>query len=147
MEQLARDTGKYCIGVKETLHALELGSVETLIVYESLDYVRYKLKNPRDDTEKTVYLSKEQAANAANFKDADEVDMNIISQEPLIEWFADNYKEFGCTLEFVTNKSQEGSQFVKGFGGVGGILRYKVDFESIDVAEETNDGDDDDFYL
>ena len=42
--------------------------------------------------------------------------------------FANNYKNFGAALEFVTNRSQEGSQFVKGFGGIGGILRYKVDF-------------------
>ena len=35
--------------------------------------------------------------------------------------------QFGCQLEFVTNKSQEGSQFCRGFGGIGGILRYSVD--------------------
>lgn len=39
---------------------------------------------------------------------------------PLLEWFANNYKRFGATLEIVTDKSQEGSQFVKGFGGIGG---------------------------
>ena len=45
-----------------------------------------------------------------------------------MEWFANHYKDFGAKLEFVTNKSQEGAQFVKGFGGIGGILRWKVDF-------------------
>ena len=39
----------------------------------------------------------------------------------LVEWFANNYKNFGAQLEFVTNRSQEGSQFVKGFGGIGGV--------------------------
>lgn len=61
------------------------------------------------------------------------------AQEPmnLLEWFSDKYKEFGAELEFVTNRSQEGSQFVKGFGGIGGILRYKVDFAQIaDAFEE-----------
>jgi peptide chain release factor subunit 1 len=43
-----------------------------------------------------------------------------------VEWFADNYTKFGTTLEFVTNRSQEGNQFCKGFGGVGGLLRWKV---------------------
>jgi peptide chain release factor subunit 1 len=32
----------------------------------------------------------------------------------LLEWLAEKYREFGANLEFVTNKSQEGSQFVKG---------------------------------
>lgn len=44
---------------------------------------------------------------------------------PLLEWFANNYKKFGATLEIVTDKSQEGSQFVKGFGGIGGKLQEK----------------------
>jgi peptide chain release factor subunit 1 len=62
--------------------------------------------------------------------------------QPLLEWFAEKYKEFGATLEFVTNKSQEGSQFVKGFGGIGGVLRYKVDFSDLG---DLDDGDDE-FY-
>ena len=33
---------------------------------------------------------------------------------------APNYKNYGCTLEIVTDRSQEGAQFVKGFGGIGG---------------------------
>jgi peptide chain release factor subunit 1 len=55
------------------------------------------------------------------------------SDEPqaLLEWFADKYKEFGANLEFVMNRSQEGAQFVKGFGGIGGLLRYKVDFTNL----------------
>lgn len=47
----------------------------------------------------------------------------LIESMPLLEWFANNYKKFGATLEIVTDKSQEGSQFVKGFGGIGGKLR------------------------
>jgi len=32
------------------------------------------------------------------------------AQEPqsLLEWFTERYKDFGATLEFVTNRSQEG---------------------------------------
>ncbi|KAL8059060.1 hypothetical protein ABFX02_03G062800 [Erythranthe guttata] len=57
-----------------------------------------------------------------------------------VEWFANEYRNFGCSIEFVTNRSQEGSQFCKGFGGIGGILRYQVDIRSFD---ETDDDDDD----
>lgn len=42
----------------------------------------------------------------------------------------------GSTLEIVTDKSQEGSQFVRGFGGVGGILRYKVDLQNLNIDED-----------
>lgn len=48
------------------------------------------------------------------------VEMELIESQPLLEWLANNYKSFGATLEIITDKSQEGSQFVRGFGGIGG---------------------------
>jgi peptide chain release factor subunit 1 len=62
--------------------------------------------------------------------------------QALLEWFADKYKDFGANLEFVTNRSQEGAQFVKGFGGIGGLLRYKVDFLNLGSTGD----DEDEFY-
>ncbi len=55
----------------------------------------------------------------------------------------DNYKKYVSHLEIVTDKSSEGSQFVKGFGGIGGILRYKMetDFDDTDNQNEWNDDD------
>mmetsp|Transcript_826 Transcript_826/g.489 ORF Transcript_826/g.489 Transcript_826/m.489 type:complete len:86 (-) Transcript_826:22-279(-) len=65
----------------------------------------------------------------------------------MVEWMANNYKQFGCNLEFVTDRSGEGTQFVKGFGGIGGILRWKVDFVELSNFEEASNldhGDDSD---
>lgn len=45
----------------------------------------------------------------------------------------------GAVLEIVTDRSQEGSQFVKGFGGVGGMLRYRVDFQGMEGDEDFDD--------
>ncbi len=44
--------------------------------------------------------------------------------------------QFGCQLEFVTNKSQEGSQFCRGFGGIGGLLRYSVDLAQFEGPDD-----------
>jgi peptide chain release factor subunit 1 len=46
--------------------------------------------------------------------------MELVESQALLEWLANNYKTFGATLEIITDKSQEGSQFVRGFGGIGG---------------------------
>lgn len=71
--------------------------------------------------------SRPQAKDTSHFKDKESgSDLEVQDKMPLLEWLANNYKKFGCTLEFVTNKSQEGSQFCRGFGGIGGILRYQV---------------------
>lgn len=67
--------------------------------------------------------------------------LDVEDQVNLLEWLSDHYRDFGTTLEFVTDKSQEGSQFVKGFGGIGGILRYKLDFANY-VPDRVADLDD-----
>ena len=43
-DEISQDTGKYVFGVDDTLKALEMGAVETLIVWENLDVNRYTLK-------------------------------------------------------------------------------------------------------
>lgn len=47
-------------------------------------------------------------------------ELELVENQPLLEWLANNYKNFGATLEIITDRSQEGSQFVRGFGGIGG---------------------------
>jgi len=60
-----------------------------------------------------------------------------------VDWIAENFKEFGCDLIFITDKSAEGSQFVKGFSGIGGFLRYNVDYDNIAEANSADEDDDD----
>ena len=48
------------------------------------------------------------------------VELELVDSMPLLEWLANNYKSFGATLEIITDRSQEGSQYVRGFGGIGG---------------------------
>ena len=70
------------------------------------------------------------------------VELELEDNMPFLEWLANNYKQFGATLEIITDRSQEGSQFVRGFGGIGGMLRYKVDFQSLQL----DDFDDEDEF-
>ncbi|KAJ1390061.1 Peptide chain release factor eRF1/aRF1 [Sesbania bispinosa] len=128
-----QDTGKYVFGVDDTLKALEMGAVEILIVWENLDMNRYVLKNNATGEIIIKHYNKDQESNQSNFRDpASSADFEVQEKMSLLEWFANEYKRFGCTLEFVTNKSQEGSQFCRGFGGIGGILRYQLDMRSFD---------------
>jgi len=135
-EEIALDSGRVCYGVKESLYALENGAVQTLIVFENLDITRYVMGS--GDKEKIVYLRPDQLTDSEHYKDKDGQNYEIKDSQLLVEWFAENFKKFGATLQFVSDKSQEGSQFVQGFGGVGGLLRYKFDLSSIEYTE--NDG-------
>jgi len=136
-DEIAQDSSKYCFGVDDTLKCLDLGAVQTLIVWENLEITRYQFKVPAGAPEKVLYLTKEQEKDTENFKDdATGQDLEIVEAMSLVEWFANNYKRFGANLEFVTNRSQEGSQFCRGFGGIGGILRYKVDLMALNEYDE-----------
>jgi peptide chain release factor subunit 1 len=147
MDEISQDTGKYCFMVEDTLKALELGAVEELIVWENLDINRYVLKNTSTGEETTVYLNPEQEKMEKSFKDVvTNVELEVQDKEAMVEWLANRYKDYGCKLEFVTDRSGEGTQFVKGFGGIGGILRWKVDFVQMGdyEAAAAQDGNDDD---
>jgi peptide chain release factor subunit 1 len=151
MDEISRDTGKYCFMVDDTLTALDLGAVNHLIVWENLEMNRYILRNTSSGDESTVYLTPEQEKNDSFFHDAESgVELEVVEKEAMVEWLANHYKDYGCNLEFVTDRSGEGTQFVKGFGGIGGILRWKVDFVQMGDYEEAagldagSDDDDDD---
>lgn len=144
------------------MKSLELGAVETLIVWENLDVTRYILRNAAGGSlslpepssfiptelffkeEIIVHHNKELPKDREKFIDKSTgLEMEpVVEPAPLLEWFAEKYKDFGANLEFVTNRSQEGAQFVKGFGGIGGLLRYKVDMANLGSVDE----DEDEFY-
>ncbi|KAG0713121.1 Eukaryotic peptide chain release factor subunit 1 [Chionoecetes opilio] len=146
-EEISQDTGKYCFGVVDTLKALECGAVEILICWENLDLVRYVLKNHQSGEETILHLTPEQEKDKTHFTDKiTGVELELVDSMPLLEWLANNYKSFGATLEIITDRSQEGSQYVRGFGGIGGILRYKVDLQQLtDLEDDFNDIDLDDY--
>ncbi|KAJ1339101.1 peptide chain release factor 1 [Batrachochytrium salamandrivorans] len=131
-DEITLDSGKFCFGVEDTLKGLELGAIETLIVWESLENTRYVFKNAQSGEETIMHLTKEQEKQRELFIDpATGIELEIVDKMPLLEWFAEKYQDFGASLEFVTNRSQEGAQFCRGFGGIGGLLRYRVDFQQL----------------
>lgn len=135
-EEISLDSGKIVYGIEQTMAALELGACETLIVWENYEVNRYVLMNPLTQKETVLCLTKAQETKRSYFVTRDdtgaEVELEVLDKMPLLEWFAENYKNFGTALEFVTDRSQEGAQFVRGFGGLGGLLRYKVDIHEDD---------------
>jgi peptide chain release factor subunit 1 len=114
MTEISKDTDKYVYGLNETIDALENGAVEKCIVYEG----------------STLMIPKERLQ-----KDSEPI--------TLVDWALENISKYGATLYIVSSNTSEGSQFVSGFGGVGGILRYGMKFTTYDT--EQNDDEPDDF--
>jgi len=138
--EISQDSRKFCFGVKDTLMALEGGAVQDLIVWENLSINSYVMRTPGTQETQIKFLNEKQEGSSSNFSDGSGVEMDVVEKKPLLEWLSENYKQFGAKLHFVTDRSQEGSQFCKGFGGIGALLRYEMDFSAF---EEPLDDEDD----
>lgn len=134
-EEIAKDQGMFCYGHEDTLKALDAGAVDVLMVWENLELMRYTLRDAENNESITFAMPDAPATSYLIGSDGQELE--LIDEKPFVEWLAENYLEYGARLEFVTDKSAEGAQFVKGFGGVGGLLRYKLNFEQL--VEESDD--------
>lgn len=143
--EIAKDTGMYCFGVKDTLIALESSAISTLIVFEELEGERLEMRDPSTDENIIKFFTKDQLQDDNNLKTKDGTPYDITDRIDLVEWLATNYTNYGAKLDFVTDRSQEGMQFVKGFGGIGGLLRYKLNFD--DFVEEDYEDDGEDFWI
>jgi len=153
MEEIHRDTGKYTFSVKDTIEALEMGAVGDLILWEGLKVKRYMLKNDVTMQEMGPYFSFPENKHEKPEPCSDHntsTTLSVVKEELLVDWICDHYQDFGCKLRLVSDKSAVGSQFVIGFGGIGGILRWKVDFVGEKEAEfwsdnECDEDSDDDY--
>lgn len=140
-DEVAQDTGRYVFGVQETMQALEMGAVELLLLWEALEIQRIVLKGEQGASDTILYLTPEQEKTDDSFlKGRNGTIREVLDKQPLSEWLVENFKNFGTTLEFVSNRSQEGSQYQRGFGGIGGILRYKLDLQNFEqVADDIDE--------
>jgi len=147
MTEVAMDSGRYCFGIHETMQALEAGAVETLIVWENLEIRRLVLHNAFAEKDQVVYATPQQEKLPSLYVDRNtQQDLEVRDRELFLDWILQHYKSFGTKLEFVSDRSQEGSQFCKGFGGIGGLLRYTLDVQHCDCDDSAvfpADSDDD----
>ena len=136
-DNIAQDNGLYTFGISDVFYCLESGAVSKLIIYEDLDLNRYILRD-KENNEEIIY-SKELSEEHS--------DKEIVSMQLLTDYFTENYKQYGCELYFVSDYSSEGSQFFRGFGGIGAILRFTCTQYETEEEISDIDYDDEDFFI
>jgi peptide chain release factor subunit 1 len=132
-EHVAKDTGMISYGIQQTMTALELGSIAKVIVSDKLQDRRFVIKDTKNNVEViTIKYAKETP-------DLPESSV-IVEDQEILDWLVDNYKKYNVVI--VSDTTSEGTQFYKGFGGLGGILRWKLDLQQ-NCGEENDDSDSD----
>merc|ERR1711874_65180 len=100
------------------------------IVWENITLKRLHVRNPHTGSEQVHFVAPEREMEETLYRCQETgVELELVASENFVDWILENYRNFGAKLEFVSDCSQEGNQFCKGFGGVGGLLRYHVEFE------------------
>jgi len=149
--EVSQDSEVVAFGLEDTLKAIEYSAADALILSDSIDIQRLILRSKFTGEQKVVYESPSAKLPSKLIKcEKDGVEFEEVERILLVEWLCDNSETMNVKIELVSDNFEEGSQFRKGFGGIGAFLRYKVNLE---VEEENhdeeenkqNEADDDDF--
>ena len=120
--ELAKD-GLATYGEKEVMKALEMGQVETLLVSEENEWIVYKIKNLQTN-QIEIFIDKKGNFRLSTYRN--NVSMELLEEIDYLDYMAEKAEETSTNLEIVSNETPEGDQFLNGFGGIGAILRYKL---------------------
>lgn len=124
MEEIAKD-GLVAYGEKEVLEALEMGKVSVLLLSEGIDWIVYGMhcNTCNSDEEKVVKDSTKdipkERCNKCNS------DIEIMEEVDYLDWMMERAHNIGAEVRVISTETAEGEQFLKAFGGIGALLRYK----------------------
>lgn len=134
----SEDAARYCFGPREVEAALHAGVVNTLMLHDKIRLYRHVLRTA-DHKEHVIYTANEVLAPRDYPKRVEAAGAEVIASEELIQYLIDEAPRHGARIELVTDRSTLGSQFARGFGGVGAMLRYSwrgADEEEEAIVEE-----------
>lgn len=122
---LARDTGLVVYGEEEVRNALKANAVEKLLLSEDINKVRVHAVCKSCKHEFTATVQQNQLSEPLRCpKCGGEVE--ILEQKDIVEELAELAEQGGAEVILVSTQTSEGKEFSRTFGGIGAILRYKL---------------------
>jgi peptide chain release factor subunit 1 len=123
-EEIRRPDGGLSIyGEEQVKNALMMGAVDTLILSEDLRRVKLKLTCPSCGAKKEA-LAKDSTEDVKCDKCS--AIMNVDEVDDLVGELHKIAGQNNTKVEFVSGESEEGGLLLKAFGGIAGILRFRV---------------------
>ena len=121
--ELAKDSGLAVYGIKETIHALEAGAVEILLVSDRFDWTDGEFGCPScgKKLEKMVKEDKKKDVKCPQCGSA----MEMTGESDATEKMDKLAENVGTKMEIISADSREGEQLYE-MGGIAGILRYNI---------------------
>lgn len=117
---LQKEDGLAVYGLESVVKALDFGAVEIILISESFDWVRMKLKCQCG----TEYEKEEKPHTKIKCPNCGAI-MDLESEEELADIISQRAKDMGSEVEIISVGSREGEQ-LKQIGGIGAILRFRI---------------------
>jgi peptide chain release factor subunit 1 len=125
MDEIRKSDGGLSIyGEQAVLDAVKNGVIDTLLVSDGLRKYKQKYSCPSCDTHLEIITDK----NSKDNKECPKCNSKMMLEqtEDVIETLSRLADNVGTKLELISADSVEGDMLLKAFGGLAGILRFKV---------------------
>lgn len=122
---LISESGLSTYGEEEVRRNLQMGAVETLLISENLKTNRQTYTCPACNTIEVITTKHLQKPPVKKCPKCGET-MKITKTEETAEELIGLAEEVNTKVEVISIETEEGTQLDKAFGGIAGLLRYKV---------------------
>jgi len=109
-------------GEEEVRKALKAGAVDILLLSEALRKLRVELKCSNCGYQEKRTMEEVKIVPCPKCQTS----LQVVSKDDMVDEFSRIAESAKSTLEMISRDSEEGDLFLKAFGGLAGILRYKV---------------------
>ena len=112
-------------GQREVEEAIKNGRVSLAIISEGIDWMVYRFKCLHcGSIEETIVKDGSFNVNSYKCKSCGYQDVELVEEADYLDWIIEKAKSTGAKVKIISTETDEGAQFLRGFGGIGAILRY-----------------------
>ena len=124
MEEIKNPRGGLAVyGEEETLRALRMGAVDTLLISEGISKQNVSFEC-EECGEGSLTVEDQSLEDIECPECCSEV--KIKEEEDIMDLFFDEAEQVGTDVEIISDQSEEGELLLNAFGGVAGLLRFKI---------------------
>ncbi len=126
MGEIVKPGGLAAYGQKEVESALAIGKVAVLLLSEAIEWMVYKFKCNSCGKEEEVVVKETAKFDINNYKCKKcGTTAEMMEEVDYSDWMIEKAHSIGAETKIISTDTSEGEQFLKGFDGIGAILRYR----------------------
>ena len=129
LAEVRKERGKFTYGEADVRRHIQLGAVDTLLLSEDLRRKRVALACSQcDHTWETTTEDLDELENdLPDCPECNHTDVSVTEAVDIIKELTEMADSMGTGVEIISTESEEGQMLMNAFGGLAGILRFRID--------------------